>query len=167
MTLSKALSSSYQPISALLINDDVYQPVADESHRIGVLGHGYTGSGHPVAAAVALENLKIFEERDLLGNVRAVAPLFQKRLAGLAQNPLVVETRGIGLIGAAELRHEALADTPGALGARTNALFQEKGLISRNMMDAMAFCPPLIITEAQINEMFDLAEEGLRAAAIL
>ena len=167
MTLSKALSSSYQPISALLINDDVYQPIADESHKIGVLGHGYTGSGHPVAAAVALENLKIIEERDLVGNVRAVAALFQKRLAGLAQNPLVVETRGIGLIGAAELHHEALAETPGALGARTNAVFQEKGLISRNMLDVMAFCPPLIINENQINEMFDIAEDSLQAAALL
>ncbi|PVB59422.1 aspartate aminotransferase family protein [Labrenzia sp. 011] len=165
MTLSKALSSSYQPISALLINDDVYQPIADESHRIGVLGHGYTGSGHPVAAAVALENLKIIEERDLVGNVKAVAPLFRKRLDGLAENSLVVETRGIGLIGAAELFHEALAPTPGALGATANASFQENGLISRNMLDAMAFCPPLIITEAEINEMFDIAQASLDAVA--
>ncbi|MEO9529228.1 aspartate aminotransferase family protein [Roseibium sp.] len=165
MTLSKALSSSYQPISALLINDTVYQPIADESHRIGVLGHGYTGSGHPVAAAVALENLKIIEERDLVGHVKAVAPVFQKRLAELAENPLVVETRGIGLIGAAELSHAALAETPGALGVRTNAEFQDRGLISRNMLDAMAFCPPLIITEAQVNEMFDIARAGLDAVA--
>lgn len=165
MTLSKALSSSYQPISALLINDDVYQPIADESHRIGVLGHGYTGSGHPVAAAVALENLKIIEERDLVGHVRTLAPVFQNRLAGLADHPLVVETRGIGLIGAAELSHEALAATPGALGARTNAMFLEKGLISRNMLDAMAFCPPLIITEAQVHALFDIAEAGLEAVA--
>jgi 4-aminobutyrate--pyruvate transaminase len=163
MTLSKALSSSYQPISALLINDKVYQPIADESHKIGVLGHGYTASGHPVAAAVALENLKIIEERDLVGHVKAIAPTFQKRLAGLAENPLVIETRGIGLIGAAELTHEALAATPGALGAKTNAMFHEKGLISRNMLDAMAFCPPLIITETQVNEMFDIAEAGLKA----
>ena len=163
MTLSKALSSSYQPISALLINDTVYDPIADESHRIGVFGHGYTGSGHPVAAAVALENLKIIEERDLVGHVREIAPTFQKRLAGLAENPLVIETRGIGLIGAAELSHEALAATPGALGARANAVFQEKGLISRAMLDAMAFCPPLIISEAQINDLFDIAEAGLKA----
>ena len=163
MTLSKALSSSYQPISALLVNDTVYQPIADESHRIGVLGHGYTGSGHPVAAAVALENLKIIEERDLVGHVREIAPTFQKRLAGLAENPLVIETRGIGLIGAAELSHEALAATPGALGARANAAFQEKGLISRAMLDAMAFCPPLIISEAQVNDLFDIAEAGLKS----
>jgi len=165
MTLSKALSSSYQPISALLVNDDVYQPIADESHKIGVLGHGFTGSGHPVAAAVALENLKIIEERDLVGHVKSIAPTFQKRLAGLAENPLVVETRGVGLIGAAEVFHESLAGTPGAIGGKTNAFFLEKGLISRNMGDAMAFCPPLIITEAQVNELFDTAEAGLKALA--
>ncbi|MEQ8781085.1 MAG: aspartate aminotransferase family protein [Roseibium album] len=165
MTLSKALSSSYQPISALLINDTVYEPIADESHRIGVLGHGYTGSGHPVAAAVALENLKIIEERDLVGHVREIAPTFQKRLAGLADNPLVVETRGIGLIGAAELHHPAHSDTPGSLGAATNAAFQENGLISRAMLDAMAFCPPLIITDGQVNDLFDIAEESLKKVA--
>ncbi|WP_029062246.1 aspartate aminotransferase family protein [Labrenzia sp. DG1229] len=165
MTLSKALSSSYQPISALLINDTVYEPIADESHRIGVLGHGYTGSGHPVAAAVALENLKIIEERDLVGHVREIAPTFQKRLAGLADNPLVVETRGIGLIGAAELHHPAHSDTPGSLGAAANAAFQENGLISRAMLDAMAFCPPLIITGGQVNDLFDIAEESLKEVA--
>ncbi|MTI44487.1 4-aminobutyrate--pyruvate transaminase [Roseibium hamelinense] len=161
MTLSKALSSSYMPISALLINDKVYQPIADESHRIGVLGHGYTGSGHPVAAAVALENLKIIEERDLVGNVRAVSPVFQNRLQALGERDLVVETRGIGLIGAAELHHPAYADAPGSLGGKANAEFHKQGLISRNMLDAMAFCPPLIITEPQVHEMFDIAEKAL------
>lgn len=165
MTLSKALSSSYQPISALLINDTVYEPIADESHRIGVLGHGYTGSGHPVAAAVALENLKIIEERDLVGHVKTIAPTFQARLKGLAENPLVVETRGIGLIGAAELHHPAHSDTPGSLGAAANAIFHENGLISRAMLDAMAFCPPLIITEQQVHEMFDIAEQSLKKVA--
>lgn len=165
MTLSKALSSSYQPISALLINDTVYEPIADESHRIGVLGHGYTGSGHPVAAAVALENLNIIEERDLVGHVKEIAPTFQARLKGLAGNPLVVETRGIGLIGAAELHHPAHSDTPGSLGAASNAVFHENGLISRAMLDAMAFCPPLIITEQQVHEMFDIAEQSLKKVA--
>lgn len=165
MTLSKALSSSYQPISALLINDTVYEPIADESHRIGVLGHGYTGSGHPVAAAVALENLKIIEERDLVGHVKEIAPTFQARLNGLADNPLVVETRGIGLIGAAELHHPAHSDTPGSLGAASNAVFHENGLISRAMLDAMAFCPPLIITGQQVHEMFDIAEQSLKKVA--
>lgn len=165
ITLSKAISSSYLPISALMVNETVYGPVADESHKIGVWGHGYTASGHPVAAAVALENIKIIEERDLVGHVKAISPLFQKRLKDLAANPLVIETRGIGLIGAAELAHDAFQERPGALGALTNAEFHSRGLISRNMGDAMAFCPPLIITEAQINDLFDLAEAGIEAVS--
>ncbi|AXS41644.1 aspartate aminotransferase family protein [Breoghania sp. L-A4] len=165
MTLSKQLSSSYVPISALLVNDTVYQPIADESHRIGVLGHGYTASGHPVASAVALENLKIIEERDLLGHVKDISPRFMSRLTGLLTHPLAIETRGIGLIGAVEVSHEAFAATPGALGGKMNLEMQERGLISRNMGDALAFCPPLITTEKQINEIFDIAEASLDAVA--
>lgn len=165
MTLSKALSSSYLPISALLVNEKVYGPVADESHKIGVWGHGYTASGHPVAAAVALENLKIFEERDLLSHVQSVSPRFIQRLKSFADHPLVIEARGIGLIGAIEVAHDSLSSTPGALGLKTNMEFHERGLISRNMIDALAFCPPLIITEKQIDEMFDIAEASLDSVA--
>ncbi len=165
MTLSKQLSSSYVPISALLVNDTVYQPVADESHRIGVLGHGYTASGHPVASAVALENLKIMEERDVLNHVKDISPRFMSRLSGLLSHPLAVETRGIGLIGAVEVAHESFAETPGALGGKLNMAMQDRGLISRNMGDALAFCPPLITTEKQIDEIFDIAEASLDAVA--
>ncbi|MEP4034337.1 aspartate aminotransferase family protein [Roseibium polysiphoniae] len=161
MTLSKALSSSYLPMSALLVNEKVYGPVADESHKIGVWGHGYTASGHPVAAAVALENLKIIEERDLVGHVRDISPTFLKRLHALSEHPLAVESRGIGLIGAVELHHDEMSKTPGVLGAQTNMAFHEGGLISRNMGDSMAFCPPLIISEKQVNDMFDIAEAGI------
>lgn len=164
MTLSKQLSSSYMPISALLVNENVYGPVADESARIGVWGHGYTGSGHPVAAAVALENLKIIEERDLVAHVQAISSRFMKRLNQLGEHDLAVEARGIGLIGAVEFAHESLPN-PGALGGRINKAMQERGLISRNMGDALAFCPPLIISEKQVDEMFDLAEAAVADVA--
>ncbi|WP_265517462.1 aspartate aminotransferase family protein [Nitratireductor luteus] len=164
MTLSKQLSSSYMPISALLVNENVYGPVADESARIGVWGHGYTGSGHPVAAAVALENLKIIEERDLVAHVQAISPRFMKRLNQLGEHDLAVEARGIGLIGAVEFAHESLPGA-GALGGRVNKAMQERGLISRNMGDALAFCPPLIISEKQVDEMFDLAEAAVADVA--
>lgn len=165
MTLSKQLSSSYLPMSALLVNENVYGPVADESHKIGTFGHGYTASGHPVAAAVALENLKIIEERDLVGNVRAISPTFLKRLKTLEEHPLVIESRGIGLIGAFEMYHEEFSKTPGVLGVKANQAFTENGLISRALGDTMAFCPPLIMTEKQVNEMFDIAEAGVEAVA--
>lgn len=161
MVLSKQLSSSYMPISAVLVNDRVYQPVADESDRIGVLGHGYTGSGHPVAAAVALENIKIIEERDLVGNAARLEPLFLSRLKALTDNPLVKEMRGIGLIGALELKQQG--DAVGVAGGAMSAACMERGLIVRNLGDTVALCPPLIITEAQLTELFDIYADALNS----
>lgn len=165
MTLSKQISSSYMPLSALLINDKVYQPIADESNTIGTFGHGFTASGHPVACAVGLENLKIIEERDLVGHVQAISPLFLKRLRALGEHPLGVEARGIGIIGAVDFTHPSLAGTPGALGAKIMTAMLEEGLISRNLGDTMAFCPPLIISEAEVNKVFDMAEKALQTVS--
>lgn len=160
MTLSKQLSSSYQPISALLINDNVYGPLADESAKIGTFGHGVTAAGHPVAAAVALENIAIIEERDLVGNVRALAPKFQSRLKALEGHPLAIEARSVGLIGALELKpRDGFA--AGQLGPKLFAIMTEKGLISRAIGDSMALCPPMIITEAQVDAIFDTFEASL------
>ncbi|TCL74850.1 aspartate aminotransferase family protein [Rhizobium sp. BK251] len=160
ITLSKQISSSYQPISALLVNDRVYQPIADESKTIGTFGHGYTASGHPVAAAVALENLAIIEERDLVGNVRDLSGLFLGRLKALESHPLAIEARGKGLIGALELApREGFAT--GALGPKLFGLLQKNGLISRAIGDSLALCPPLIITESQVNDIFDIFERSL------
>ncbi|WVT76521.1 aspartate aminotransferase family protein (plasmid) [Sinorhizobium chiapasense] len=164
MTVSKQLSSSYQPISAVMINERIYEPIASEADRIGVLGHGYTASGHPVAAAVSLENLAIIEERDLVGNVRRLAQHFLERLNALERHPLAVEARGVGLIGALELEAADGAPT-GTVGARAAALLQKNGLISRNIGDAIAFCPPMIITKSEVDEMFDIVERSLRELA--
>ena len=160
MTLSKQISSSYQPISALLINENVYGPLADESNKIGTFGHGVTAAGHPVAAAVALENIAIIEERDLVGNVRALAPKFQSRLKAMEGHPLAIEARGVGLIGALELKpRDGFA--AGQLGPKLFALMTEKGLISRAIGDSLALCPPMIITEAQVDAIFDTFEASL------
>lgn len=161
MTLSKQITSSYFPLSALLINDKVYQPIADESKKIGIFGHGFTASGHPVAAAVALENLKIFEERDLFNYVKEIAPQFQRRVRQLGTSPLAVEARGVGLIGAVEFSHESMAATPGKLGSLINQQMTEAGIITRNMGESLGFCPPLIITPKQIDELFDRAEKAV------
>jgi 4-aminobutyrate--pyruvate transaminase len=160
ITLSKQISSSYQPISALLINENVYQPLADESAKIGTFGHGVTAAGHPVAAAVALENIAIIEERDLVGNVRALSPKFLARLATIAENPLVIESRGVGLIGAFELAPREGFDV-GQLGPKLFPILMEEGVISRAIGDSLAFCPPMIITEEQVDQMFDRVERGL------
>lgn len=169
MVLSKQLSSSYVPISAVLINEKVFEPIADESSRVGMLGHGFTGSGHPVAAAVALENIKIIEERGLVENARITGEHMQARLRGLNDHPLVGETRGIGFIGAVELVANKNTKAPwgktGALGRLVNSKMEDLGIITRNMGDALAFSPPLIINKAQIDEVFDRLDEALRLAA--
>ncbi|MBB4004104.1 aspartate aminotransferase family protein [Aurantimonas endophytica] len=165
MTLSKALSSSYLPISALLINDRVYQPVADQSSEIGTFGHGYTASGHPVAAAVALENLDIIEERGLVGRAREMGELLQAGLRTLEDHPLVGEVRGVGLIAAVELVTDKAAKTalekPGALGAQAFAILQKNGVISRPIGDSLAYCPPLIIEKAHIDLIVETTRKSL------
>jgi len=169
LTTSKQLSSSYMPISAVLVNEKVFEPLADESNRIGTFGHGFTAGGHPVAAAVAVENLKIIEERDLVGNVRAVGPKFQARLEAFLDHPIVGEKRGVGLIGALELVLDKDAKTamekPGQLGGIAAKHMLEEGVISRNMGDAVAFCPPMIINEGQVDDLMDRVERVLDKTA--
>jgi len=164
MTMSKQITSSYFPFSAFMVNEKVYAPIADESARIGVLGHGYTAGGHPVGAAVALENISIIEERDLVANAAERGAELQAGLERLTGHALVGEARGVGLIGALELvapdgRAEAFA--PGKLGARMNTIMLGNGLMSRNMMDAMAFCPPLIVTARDVSDILDITERSL------
>ena len=167
LTMSKQITSSYFPFSAFMINDRVYGPIAEESGRIGVLGHGYTGGGHPVGAAVALENIKVIEERDLVANAAARGAELQAGLADLAPHPLVGEARGVGLIAALELvAPEGKEErAPGKLGAQMNAIMLRNGLISRNMLDAMAFCPPLITTAAEVKNIIKITEQSLEELA--
>ena len=86
-----------------MISNDIHEVLIEQSRKLGTFGTGYTYGGHPVTTAVALETLKIYEERDIVGTVRAIAPHFQKRLAALGQHPLVGEARGVGLIGGLEI----------------------------------------------------------------
>jgi 4-aminobutyrate--pyruvate transaminase len=160
MTLAKALSSSYLPISAVLLSPDLCDSIEEESGRIGNFGHGFTYTGHPVCAAVALKTIELYQERGIVGHVRRVARHFQKRLARLGEHPLVGEACGIGLIGAIELvanKQTRTSFDPGKAAAPTIFNFgQEEGVISRALMgDRLAFCPPLVITEAEIDELFD------------
>ncbi|MCZ0963260.1 aspartate aminotransferase family protein [Paracoccus benzoatiresistens] len=164
MVLSKQITSSYVPFSAIMMNDRFFGPIAEESDRIGTFGHGFTAGGHPVGAAVALENLAIIEERDLVANAREVGAHFRARLEGLKSSPLVGEVRGVGLIAAIELVEDKATKsvaTPGRLGTMMNAALLRNGLISRSMTDAAAFCPPLIITRAQADEMFEIVAKSL------
>lgn len=157
MTVAKGLSSGYLPISALIVAGPVYDDVKAQSGEIGVFGHGFTYGGHPVSAAVALETLDIYAERDILGHVARIAPVLQQGLRALQQHPLVGEARGIGLIGAVELVADKDSrqafDPKLAVGARVVAKAQEHGVILRAMGDAVAFAPPLIISADEIGQL--------------
>ena len=165
MTMAKQLSAAYQPISALMINEKIYRALVSESEKIGVFGHGFTYGGHPVAAAVAVETLKIYEERDILGHVRSISPGFQARLQELGRHELVGQARGTGLIGTLELvknksTRENFEPSEGvALHAGNRA--QAHGVITRGMGDNLNLRPPLIITEEQIDDLINRVKLAL------
>ena len=158
LTTAKMITSAYVPFSALYVSDKIYQACADASAVVGVFGHGYTYSGHPLGCAIALETLKIYEERDIVGHVRHVSPAFHAGLQKFADHPLVGDVRSVGLIGAIELAEDKHARQPfdpkRGVGAYLVRCAQAHGLILRAMGgDIIAFSPPLIITEPQIAEV--------------
>lgn len=166
LTVAKMLTSAYVPMSALYVSDTIYQVVADTSAAVGSFGHGYTYSGHPVACAVALETLSIYENDDVIGHVRRVAPRLQQGLKRFAGHPIVGEVRGLGLIGAIELAADPKKRQPFEPARGVGAYFvrraQAHGLITRVLGgDVIAFSPPLIITEAEIDEMIAKTEKAL------
>jgi 4-aminobutyrate--pyruvate transaminase len=166
MTMAKALSSAYLPIAAMTVPERMFDAIAKASHEIGTFGHGNTYSGHPVCAAVALRTIELMEERQTLQHVKDVMGRFQSRLQALSDHPLVGEARGIGLIGAIELSADKQTKTPFdpklKVGPTLAAKAQEHGLIVRPLGgDVVAICPPLIITEAQIDDLFNRLEPAL------
>jgi 4-aminobutyrate--pyruvate transaminase len=167
LTCAKALSSSYLPISAVMVNQRVFQALADESHKIGTFGHGFTYSGHPVPAAVAVETLKIYDEMDMGAHVKRVGAHMQKQIRErFANHPLVGEVRGMGLIGALELVEDKAThknfDPSRKIGGRYSKIAEANGVIARTLPnDVIAMSPPLIINEAELDEMFDGMEKSL------
>jgi 4-aminobutyrate--pyruvate transaminase len=166
MSVAKALSSAYLPIAAVTVPQQMYDCMLDESRKIGTLGHGFTYGGHPVAAAVALKTLEIYARDNIFEKAAARAPRFQERLCKLGAHPLVGEARGLALIGAVELVADKAGkrafDPKKAVGARAVQFAQEEGLISRALGgDTVSLCPPLVITEEEIDEMFDRLTRAL------
>jgi 4-aminobutyrate--pyruvate transaminase len=172
ITCAKALSASYLPISAVMVNERVFGGLAKESHEIGTFGHGFTYSGHPVPAAVAIETLKIYDEMDIGTHVRAAGAHMQRELhRRFAEHPLVGEVRGAGLIAAMELVADKVThknfDPKARVGARANKLMEEHGVIGRAVTnDALCFSPPLIITQAEIDEMLTRVGHALDELAV-
>lgn len=165
ITCAKGMTSGYVPMGACIIADHLM----DETIAAGkdaTFSNGFTYSGHPVSAAAALKNIEIFEREELLEHVRNVTPQFQARLRALRDLALVGDTRGMGLVGCIECQadpHEtdALA-MDYDVGARIDAHCHALGLLVRPIINMCVVSPPLIITPAQIDEMFDILAEGIR-----
>lgn len=156
---AKALSAAMQPISALLINQRVYAGMLNESDKLGSFAHGSTYAGHPVAAAVALETLKIYAEIDVVGRARAMGAILNERLAALENHPLVGNANGVGLMGGLELvaDKDTRAPFPSAeqVGARVGDAARARGLICRIVGDRVVFSPPLVIREDEVHALAD------------
>ena len=154
---AKALSAAMQPISAVLINEEIFQSLLTQSDRLGAFIHGFTYAGHPVCSAVALETLRIYEEMDLIGHVREVEPVFLRELGALQDHPMIGHFNGCGLIGGMEMVRDkdTRADWPAEakLGARLDEAARRNGLILRIVGNRIAFSPPLIITAAEIQDL--------------
>jgi putrescine aminotransferase len=169
MTIAKGLTSGYIPMGGLIVSDKVFEVI----NRGGDFNHGFTYSGHPVAAAVALENIRILREEKILEQVREeTAPYLQKRLRELADHPLVGEVRGVGMLGAIELvknkqTRERFVDKGVGMICRGHCF--NNGLIMRAVGDTMIIAPPLVISKAEIDELVSKARLclDLTAEAVL
>lgn len=167
VTMAKGLSSGYMPISAVGVCDRIHKTFYESGEDFN---HGYTYSGHPVAAAVALRNIEIIEREDMIGNIqRETGPYWAKRFAELADHPIVGEVRTMGLLAAIEISNDKATRTrfepEGKAGAICRDQFFDRNVIMRACGDVMVSSPPLIITKAEIDHLVDTARECLDATA--
>ncbi len=166
ISMAKQLTGAYLPLSAVAINQDMADVIETNSGKHGTFGHGFTYGGHPVGCAVGIKTLEIYERMDVPGRVRALAPRFAAHLDRLAEHPLVGEARHVGLIGALELapnRSPRGFEATGKVAQKMAAEMLSRGVIVRAIVDSIAFCPPMIISEDQMDEMFAPVETALDA----
>lgn len=170
ITCAKGLTSGYVPMGACMISDRLLNDISGAASQGAAFSNGYTYSGHPVSAAAALKNMEIIEREGILEHVREIIPHFQTRVAALGALPLVGDARGKGLVGCIECAAGGPGATDGdtleldkTIGAMIDGHCQENGLILRPLINMCVFSPPLVITPAQIDQMFDILEGGIRA----
>ncbi len=167
ISCAKALSAGMQPISALLVNERVFAAMLDESRKLGNFAHGFTYAGHPVTTAVALETLRIYDEMDMVPHVQRVGAYMQQVLGRFASHPIVGDIRGVGLLTGIEMMADKATRTPfapaGKAGAVADRHARANGLITRFVGDRIAFSPPLIITEPEVDELAARLQKTLDA----
>jgi len=180
ISVAKQLTSAYAPLGAVMVPEDIYQAYVDHSQQIGTLGHGFTYGGHPLGCALGVKAIEIYQKRNIVGHVRQLAPTFASRMKRIGDHPLVGEVVAVGLVGAAELVADKTTkrsfDPKKGVGAQLAKFLEGHGAILRALGDRIALCPPMVITEAELNELFDrfelalddteawVAKESLRAA---
>lgn len=166
MTIAKQLSSAYLPIGGVMLSEKVYDALVKGSDRHGMFGSGNTYGGHPVAAAVAVETLNIYEEQNIVGHVQSLSDQFEKGLQNLTAHPLVGHARSSGLIGAIEIvkNKDTKEQYPVAdkVAAQIANHARKHNLILRPTPgDSVALCPPLIVNESELQLIFDRLEQAL------
>ena len=179
-SMAKQLTSGYAPLSAVAINQETLDIMEDQSSKLGMFAHGFTYGGHPLSTALGIKAIEIYQRDGVLENVRRQAPHFQKRAQAFADHPLVGEVRadGNGLLAGIELVADPATKRrftpPGKVGGWATKAAERNGILTRAAGDALVFCPPMIIDEDGINEIFDsvqtvldeteawVAKEGLR-----
>ena len=170
ISFAKAVTSAYLPLGGVMVNEAVYQALLDVRRMIGLFAHGYTYSGHPVSFAVARTAIEIYERDRLAEQAKVKGRLFQRLLDALADHPLVGEARGMGLIGGLEIVADKGSkrqyEVKRGVAAKCVGFAQAEGLIVRSLSgDRIALCPPLIITEEEIGELFDRLTRALNRTA--
>ncbi|EBA03158.1 hypothetical protein RB2150_17439 [Rhodobacterales bacterium HTCC2150] len=167
ITCAKGLTSGYLPLGACLISDAVMERMTGAG--AAPFSNGYTYSAHPVSCAAALKNIEIFEDENLLAHVRSVTPQFQARLRSLTKYPIIGDARGEGLVGCVECRltkDGSRFEDEQKIGARLDEVCQDMGLLVRPLINMCVFSPPLIITEKEIDLMFDILEAAIQKVSV-
>lgn len=172
VTLAKGITSAYVPLSACMVSEKVWRTIVEAGATLGAFGHGYTYTAHPIAAAAALANLDIIEKEGLADHAAARGAYLHERLqSAFADHPLVGEIRGRSLIAGVEF--VARRETPEAfdpalkVAPRIVRAMLDRGVISRALpsSDTIAFSPPFIVTEADIDDMVGAARDAVDEVA--
>jgi 4-aminobutyrate--pyruvate transaminase len=165
ISAAKQLTSAYAPLGAVMLPQFMIDALESQSEKLGVFGHGYTYGGHPLGCALGVKAIEIYQRRNIVDHVRKLTPIFEKRLAQLSEHPLVGEVRNSGLMGGVEIvadKDSRKSFNPKqGVGTQCAVFVQQHGAILRPIGDTIALCPPMIINEDELNELFNRLEKAL------
>lgn len=171
ISAAKQLTSAYAPLGAVMLPEDIYQAFVDHSRQIGTFGHGFTYGGHPLGCALGVKAIEIYQKRDILSHVRSLIPTFEARMKKIADHPIVGEARYCGLMGGVELVADKATkksfDASVGIGAKAATIARQNGAIFRAIGDTLAICPPMIMTDEELNVLFDRMEKTLDETELL